>query len=138
MAAFDRCVVLIADDEPAVLQLASRALTRHGYQVIPMPDGASACRAGERHQGPIHLALLDVVMPDLNGPEVYERLKSIRPEIRVLFMSGYNADQLKELPAAPFLPKPFLPRSLVERVNTILGNEDVCELLADEAETASA
>jgi two-component system cell cycle sensor histidine kinase/response regulator CckA len=131
-------VVLVADDEPTVLQIASRALARHGYEVITAPNGLSACRTAETHEGPIHLALLDIVMPDLAGPEVYHRLKAIRPKIEVLFMSGYQHGHMAGLPSAPFLPKPFLPRTLVERVNHILGNDDICVLSDDEVETASA
>jgi two-component system cell cycle sensor histidine kinase/response regulator CckA len=138
MPTFERCVVLVADDEPTVLQLAARALRRHGYEVIAATDGLNACRIAETHAGPIHLAVLDVVMPGLTGPEVYQRLKEVRPKADVLFMSGYHPGQLSGMPAAPFLPKPFLPRTLVERVNQILGNEDVCVLLDDEMETASA
>ncbi len=130
--------MLVADDEPMVLQLAARALARHGYDVIPAPDGTAAYCAAENRDGPIHLALLDVVMPGLDGPTLYQRLQSIRPEIKVLFMSGYDRERLQGLPAAPFLAKPFLPRTLVERVNSILGNEDVCALLEDETETAAA
>ena len=138
MSGFERCVVLVADDEPMVLQLATRALARHGYEVIPATDGMAAYRAAENRDGPIHLALLDVVMPGLDGPELYRRLQDIRPQTKVLFMSGYDREQLRTLPSAPFLPKPFLPRTLVERVNGILGNEDVCALLDEETETAAA
>jgi DNA-binding response OmpR family regulator len=138
MAAFERCVVLVADDEPTVLLMAARALMRHGYEVIAAPNGVSACRVAETHDGPIHLALLDVIMPDLPGPEVYRRIQATRPKIEVLFMSGYHSRQFAELASAPFLPKPFLPRALVQRVNEILGNEDVCMLLDDEVETATA
>ena len=98
----------------------------------------SAYRVAENRDGPIHLALLDVVMPGLDGPELYRRLQDIRPQTKVLFMSGYDREQLRALPSAPFLPKPFLPRTLVERVNAILGNEDVCALLDEETETAAA
>jgi two-component system cell cycle sensor histidine kinase/response regulator CckA len=138
MAVFERCVVLIADDEPMVRQLAARALARHGYEVIPAEDGMAAYRAAENRAGPIHLAVLDVVMPGLSGPELYQRLNALLPGMKVLFMSGYDQDQLRALPPAPFLQKPFLPRTLVEQVNRILGNEDVCELLDDENETAAA
>jgi DNA-binding response OmpR family regulator len=131
-------VVLVADDEPTVLQIASRTLVRHGYEVITAPNGLAACRAAETIEGPIHLALLDVVMPDLPGPEVYRRVQSVRPKIEVLFMSGYQQGQLGGLSSKPFLPKPFLPRTLVQRVNEILGNEDVCTLLPDEVGRASA
>jgi DNA-binding response OmpR family regulator len=138
MAAFERCVVLIADDEPMILQLASRALSRHGYEVIPAKDGLSAQQAAETRGGPIQLALLDVVMPWLDGPDVYQRLKHSRPDLKVLFMSGYDRGRLRGVSSEPFLQKPFVPRTLVERVNAILGNEDICVLLEDEVETARA
>lgn len=137
MSAFERCVVLVADDEPTVLQIASRALIRHGYEVMVASDGLAACHIAENHPGPIHLALLDVLMPGLSGPEAYHRIKASRPKVEVLFISGYSQGQLPELQQAPFLPKPFLPRALVERVNQILGNEDVCVLLDDELGIAS-
>jgi DNA-binding response OmpR family regulator len=136
--AFERCVVLIADDEPTVLQLTSRALTRHGYDVILASDGAAALRACEERQGPIHLALLDVMMPGLTGPELFVRLQTVHPKIAVLFMSGYRPEQIASMGASPnFIAKPFLPRTLVQRVNEILGNTDLCALLEEEAETAN-
>jgi DNA-binding response OmpR family regulator len=137
---FERCVVLIADDEPAILQITSRALSRHGYDVITAPDGLSALRAGEERDGPIHLALLDIMMPGLKGTEVSAHLRAIHPKIEVLFMSGYRSEQIDTgaLMDAHFIAKPFLPRTLVQRVNQILGNTDVCTLIEDETEIATA
>jgi CheY-like chemotaxis protein len=142
MSSFERCVVLIADDDPVVLQIVTYALTRHGYITIPAADGSSALRACRETQGPIHLALLDIVMPGMSGPELFECLHEIHPKIAVLFMSGYSPAQIGEI--APnikephFIPKPFFPRDLVHRVNVILGNSDVCTLLDDEAQAVSA
>jgi two-component system cell cycle sensor histidine kinase/response regulator CckA len=142
MPSFERCVVLAADDEPSILRIVSAALIRHGYEVITAADGASALRSCEERDGPIHLALLDVMMPGMTGPELFECLLKFHPRIAVLFMSGYSpqriAEYAPELENANFIAKPFLPRSLVERVNEILGNEDVCVLLDDEAGVARA
>lgn len=142
MASFERCVVLVADDEPTVLRTVTFALTRHGYIVIEAPDGPIALRKCAERDGPIHLAVLDVMMPGMTGPELLRYLQGLHPKIEVLFMSGYKPEQIVEL--APFIEdvqfisKPFLPRSLVERVNEILGNADVCTLLDDEAEARTA
>jgi len=140
MASFERCVVLIADDEPSILQITSRALIRHGYDVITASDGLSALRASEQRDGPIHLALLDIMMPGLKGTELSVHLRAIHPKIEVLFMSGYRPEQIDSVAMVNthFIAKPFLPRTLVQRVNQILGNDDVCLLLEDEQETATA
>jgi CheY-like chemotaxis protein len=142
MSSFERCVVLVADDEPIVLQTTTFALKRHGYEVIPTPDGPSALDVCQERKGPIHLALLDVMMPGMTGPELFECLRKQHPKIEVLFMSGYQAGHLLEI--APgigdvhFIAKPFLPRELVQRVNGILGNEEVCTLLDDAGQTIHA
>jgi two-component system cell cycle sensor histidine kinase/response regulator CckA len=138
MSSFERCVVLVADDEPTVLRTVTFTLKRHGYIVIPTTDGPSALRACEEREGPIHLALLDIVMPGVSGPELFDCLRRLHPKIEVLFMSGYRPEQITALAPAfkdrHFIAKPFLPRDLVRRVNAILGNDDVCVLLGDEAE----
>ena len=67
MPSFERCVVLVADDEPIVLQLVRDVLVRHGYIVISATDGRNALQACLQREGPIHLAVLDVMMPGMNG-----------------------------------------------------------------------
>jgi two-component system cell cycle sensor histidine kinase/response regulator CckA len=142
MSSFERCVVLVADDEPSVLRTVSYVLTRHGYDVIPAADGPSALRACQQRDGPIHLALLDVMMPGMSGPELFGCLQEAHPKIDVLFMSGYQAAHLAPygpiIQSAHFIEKPFLPRALVQRVNEILGNTDVCILLNEEAGASGA
>jgi CheY-like chemotaxis protein len=137
MPSFERCVVLVADDEPTVLRIITYALTRHGYEVIPVEDGPTALRVCRGREGPIHLALLDVIMPVMTGPELFECLLNLHPKIAVLFMSGYQQEHILPtgIPDAHFIAKPFYPRDLVQRVNTILGNSDVCILLDDETMT---
>jgi len=141
MASFERCVVLVVDDEPMVSRSVNIALMRHGYIVIEAPDGPTALQKCEEREGPIHLALLDIMMPGMTGPELYRCLQDLHPKIEVLFMSGYQPEQITQFaPAignAHFIPKPFRPSALVQRVNDILGNSEVCVLLDDEAETAA-
>jgi two-component system, cell cycle sensor histidine kinase and response regulator CckA len=141
MPSFERCVVLVADDEATVLRMVSLALTRHGYEVIPAMDGPSALRVSKDRQGPIHLALLDVMMPGMSGPKLWECLQHAYPNIAVLFMSGYRPAQTTEVGSigdAQFIAKPFLPRVLVQRVNEILGNTDVCVLPDEEVSATRA
>lgn len=142
MPSFERCVVLVADDEPGILQLVSYVLTRHGYEVIAAPNGSAALRACQERDGPIHLALLDIVMPGMSGPELSQHLHEIHPNLPVVYMSGYQPEQLPQyapaLKSANFIPKPFRPRDIVQRVNETLGNTDVCALLDDEVEAVTA
>jgi two-component system, cell cycle sensor histidine kinase and response regulator CckA len=138
MPSFERCVVLVADDEPTVLRIVSHALSRHGYIVIEATDATTALRAGQEREGPIHLAVLDVMMPDMNGPELFICLQEFHSKIAVLYMSGYTPEQISgkalEIKHAQFIAKPFVPRDVVRRVNEILENTDVCTLLDEEVE----
>jgi CheY-like chemotaxis protein len=142
MPSFERCVVLVADDEPIVLQVVTDVLVRHGYIVISATDGRDALKACLQREGPIHLAVLDVMMPGMTGLELAVCLKEHDPKIDVLFMSGYRTDQIADLAPgiqkAHFIAKPFLPRDLVKRVNSILGNTEVCILLEDDAHATRA
>lgn len=119
--------VLVAEDSPEVLHLASSALQDAGYQVIEAVDGDDALRKYAAHRERIHLLLLDVIMPKKNGREVYDAARSARPDIKVLFISGYTADILdgKRVLAEghDFLPKPFLPGELVAAVRAALDRK---------------
>jgi two-component system NtrC family sensor kinase len=119
--------ILVAEDSPEVLRMASSALQDAGYQVIEAVDGNDALRKYAAYGDRIHLLLLDVVMPKKNGREVYDAAVSTRPGIKVLFMSGYTADLLdsKRVLAEghDFLSKPFLPRELVTAVRAALDRK---------------
>ncbi len=132
MPSSEGCVVLVADDEPLILRLVTALLTRHGYTVISAEDGRAALDACLRREGPIHLAVLDVMMPGMTGPELAECLRKHHPGIDVLFMSAFRADLIADI--APgvrkenFIAKPFLPGDLVMRVNSMLDNTKACNL----------
>jgi CheY-like chemotaxis protein len=84
VSSLERCVVLVADDEPVVLKFTARILVRHGYTVIPAIDGRNALDACQHWEGPIHLAILDVMMPGMNGRDLAKCLKEHDPKIEVL------------------------------------------------------
>jgi CheY-like chemotaxis protein len=116
--------ILIVEDEPAVLRMASRALRSQGYAVLEAANGAEALELLSRAPCAVDLVLSDVVMPILNGRELSERLAVDRPEIRVLFMSGYTDDDIVRRgllqPGAPFLQKPFVAADLSRKVRDVL------------------
>jgi NO-binding membrane sensor protein with MHYT domain/nitrogen-specific signal transduction histidine kinase/CheY-like chemotaxis protein len=117
--------VLVVEDETAVRQLAVRTLKRRGYLTLVAKDGDEALRASEQHRGPIHLLLTDVVLPRTSGPRLAAILLAARPELRVLFMSGFTEDAIVNHgmldPDTEFMQKPFSPPALALRVQEVLG-----------------
>jgi PAS domain S-box-containing protein len=118
-----RETVLLVEDEPAVRSIIATVLRRHGYQVLEAATPHAAMEAVERHTGDIDLLVTDVVMPDMNGPALAQRLVAARPGLRVLFISGY-ADRMLPLdrsnPNVGFLGKPFQASALAAKVREIL------------------
>lgn len=117
--------ILVAEDEPGVRTLVSHTLRQHGYTVLEAAHGTEALAVSERHTKAIHLLLTDVVMPQINGRELAERLVDKLPGLRVLFMSGYTDDAvlIGGLCAADtnFLQKPFTTGALATRVRQVLS-----------------
>ena len=117
--------VLVLEDEPALRELVRTLLERAGYTVLIADGTAAALDLAERHRGAIHLLLTDVVMPSLSGPEAAARLLVLRPEARVLYMSGHAGDLIGRrglLPAgAALLVKPFTESSLLRMVREVLA-----------------
>jgi CheY-like chemotaxis protein len=118
--------LLFVEDEPDVRSLGRQALEASGYTVLEAGDGAEGLRLAEGHPGPINLVVTDVVMPELNGHELVTRLRRTRPEIKVLYMSGYIDDTALDQDAlenAGLLRKPFGPTTLASRVHEILSRD---------------
>jgi two-component system, cell cycle sensor histidine kinase and response regulator CckA len=117
--------ILLVEDEPAVLNLAKIMLERQGYCVIAATKPSEAIHLAHDHSGDIHLLLVDVVMPEMTGRELADRLISSRPGLRRLFMSGYTANVIAHQgvlePGVIFLQKPFSARALAEKVREALG-----------------
>jgi two-component system cell cycle sensor histidine kinase/response regulator CckA len=115
--------VLLVEDEPMVRSVAERALTRHGYTVITADNGEEALEVISRGEE-IDLLLSDVVMPGMDGPAMVAEARRQRPELKVLFMSGYAEEQLRQslgVDNAHFLPKPFSVQDLAEAAKKALG-----------------
>jgi len=120
--------VLLVEDEDAVRALSREVLRRHGYVVLEAAHGLDAVRVAERHPDDIHLMVTDVVMPHMSGRALAQRLASVRPKMKTLFMSGYSDHALLPddlAPGAPFLQKPFTPEVFARRVRRILDEEPV-------------
>jgi two-component system, cell cycle sensor histidine kinase and response regulator CckA len=116
--------VLLAEDEDSVRRLARIALEMQGYTVLEAASGADAIRLAEEHTDPIHMLVTDVVMPGVGGREVAETLRQRRPDLKVLYVSGYTDDAvvrhgIVEATDA-FLQKPFTPLGLVRKVRSVL------------------
>jgi two-component system, cell cycle sensor histidine kinase and response regulator CckA len=112
--------VLLVEDEDAVRSLARAVLRRHGYTVLDARHGVDALRLAERHRDHIHLLITDMVMPHMNGRDLAERLSSVRPTMKVLFMSGYMDPAVTPDFSSGFLQKPFTPETLARKVRLIL------------------
>jgi len=125
-AARGRETILLVEDEPAVRGLVHETLRLQGYTVLEARHGIEALLASAKYVGPIHLLLTDVVMPQMSGPEVAEKILTVRPEIKVLYMSGYPDhpvfDQGGVSRQTGFLPKPFSPHVLAQKVREVLDS----------------
>lgn len=119
--------VLVVEDETAVRKLACNILRNHGYEVLEANSSPDALRLAETHGGQIDLLLTDVVMPQMNGRELYRHVASLRPDVKVLYMSGYTDDVIAHhgvLDAQiEFLQKPFTVDGLVRKVRKLLTGE---------------
>jgi signal transduction histidine kinase/CheY-like chemotaxis protein len=118
-----RETVLLVEDEQSVRELVKEMLRERGYTVIEARHGADALVAAEQHTGAIHLLLTDIVMPEMGGRELARRLRASRPDVRVLYMSGYLGDATPpegiEI-GIPILAKPFTTETLAVRAREVL------------------
>jgi CheY-like chemotaxis protein len=116
--------ILVVEDEEVVRTLACRGLREQGYTVLEARHGQQALEQLERHEGTIDLVISDVVMPVLSGRELGSRLAVLRPEVSVLYMSGYTGDDVIQRgllePGVPFQQKPFTPEGLARKVREML------------------
>lgn len=116
--------ILLAEDEAAVRALARHILHESGYQVLEAPDGLQAVSVAEQYPGSIHLLISDVVMPHLGGRQLAEQLLKTKPDMKVLFLSGYTDDAIVRHGVSEneyaFLPKPFTPAALAQKVRQVL------------------
>jgi CheY-like chemotaxis protein len=117
--------ILLIEDEPLVRDLALEVLSSRSYRVLTARDGEEALAIAKTHPAEIHLTVTDVVLPAMSGKEVARRLRETRPEVKVLFMSGYAEEQVVHRGVVEedvaFLAKPFTPAALSEKVRLVLS-----------------
>ena len=115
--------ILVADDEPIVLSLARVILRNSGYQVLLAKDGKEALNVHQQ-AGPVDLVLTDIIMPVMTGPEFVHEIKKEAADLRCIFMSGYDKEQVRrhgvDDGGCDFLRKPFTPGALLKKVRETL------------------
>jgi PAS domain S-box-containing protein len=116
--------ILLVEDEAEVRRFARELLTRQGYAILEAASGPDALRLWKRHRGAVDLLLTDVIMPQMSGRELADELKALRPDLKVLFMSGYTDDVIAQHGildlATEFLQKPFTHETLGRKVREVL------------------
>ena len=117
--------ILLVDDEPQVVALVREMLAREGYKVLGAGDGEDALKIFEANQNEVDLLLTDIVMPQLNGRELADRIKAKQPGLRVLYMSGFMKEAILKyygisITGIPFLQKPFTRETLAKKVREVL------------------
>jgi len=117
--------ILIVEDEEALREVTERIFTTGGYHVITAANGADAVAIAARHDGEIHLLITDVVMPNMLGKEAAEKIRQLKPDIEVLYMSGYAqpvlASQGRLDPDVNLIEKPFSASSIIEKAGLVLN-----------------
>ena len=117
-------LVLLVDDEPAIRMLGKHVLEQNGYRVLLAEDGVDAIETFREVADRVALVILDLTMPRMSGQDAFRHLRQIAPSIRVLFSSGYSADQLQELDdGVAFINKPYRPADLLEAVRSHIRPE---------------
>ena len=111
-------IVLVVDDEPDIRTVVKGMLTAKGYTVLETGDPQQAIRMAT--QQAVHLLITDVVMPLMKGTELARRVQEVSPWTKVLLMSAYKVAEITAS-GLPFIPKPFTPEALVDRVRQILA-----------------
>jgi len=120
--------ILIVDDEEMVLDVGGRVLKKLGYTVLESNNGRNAVELYKKLQDKINLVVLDIVMPEMGGAEVYDRLKEINPQVKVLLSSGYSIDdqarEIMERGCDDFIQKPFSMKAMSDKISGILSKEE--------------
>ena len=120
--------ILVCEDDKHLGLVIEIMLGDHGYRVLVAARPDEALELAATHDGPIDLVITDVVLQGMRGPELAQQLRSMRPEVEVLFVSGYSAhdvDHLRLPEGAAFLQKPFRPETLVAKAQGILATSAV-------------
>jgi two-component system cell cycle sensor histidine kinase/response regulator CckA len=120
-------IVLLVDDEKALLNVGAKLLKKLGYTVLEAAAGAEAVEIYKEDKDKIDIVILDMIMPDMSGGEVYDRISEINPEVKVLLSSGYSIDgkatEILKRGCDGFIQKPFRLQELSERIKEVLAKQ---------------
>jgi two-component system, cell cycle sensor histidine kinase and response regulator CckA len=120
--------IVLVEDDGAVRELAARALRGYGYTVLAAADGSAATKLVAAHHGPIHLLVTDVVLSGKQGVALADEITAARPDVRVLFVSGYADDKVSLVSPAvcgvALLRKPFTPTALARKIREVLDGDE--------------
>ena len=121
--------ILLVEDDPSIRVLVEEILASAGYNLLAAETGDRAIQLADEYEGDIHLLLTDVILPNMGGKEIAARIAVVRPEIKVLFMSGYMGDTASGSgslePGVEFLQKPFTPDALCEKIGGLLSTSSL-------------
>ncbi|MBW1670147.1 MAG: response regulator [Deltaproteobacteria bacterium] len=119
--------MLLVDDEVAVRKVCMSILEKIGYRVLSAKDGEEVLELYRNNKDEIDIVLLDMIMPNMSGSEIYDRLKEINPEVKVLLSSGYSIDgeatEILNRGCDGFIQKPFNIKKLSEKLGAILNHK---------------
>jgi len=124
----DRQTILLIDDEEMILDIGGQLLNHLGYDVLKAGTGKDAVSLFKTHADSVDLVILDLILPDLGGGEVFDRVREVRPDVRVILSSGYSmdgeADEIIQRGCHGFIQKPFNLKQLQDAVTQALSNID--------------
>lgn len=115
--------ILVVEDATYIRKLVQKILEQAGFEVLTAADGSEARRIAENYPRKIHLLLSDVIMPEISGPELAKQLKALRPEMKIILMSGYTQGMVVLNYGWYFIQKPFIPVASVARVRDVLKTD---------------
>ncbi|MFZ5433991.1 MAG: PocR ligand-binding domain-containing protein [Calditrichota bacterium] len=120
--------ILLVEDEEQVRAVAFEILREYGYEVLPAADGDAALKIAEGYQKPIDLLVTDIIMPTMNGRQLFETLVQTRPDLKVLYMSGYSDDVIANHgvldEGVDFIQKPFSLHALASKVRLVIDDQN--------------
>jgi CheY-like chemotaxis protein len=124
---------MVVEDEEIVRQLVCDVLEDQGYHVLCAQDGNEALKLAEKHEGKIHLLVTDVIMPQMNGHELATKLSALRPDTKILYVSGYSDNDIGDHgvldPRFELLQKPFTPQTLARKIRDVIHDESFADIV---------
>lgn len=122
----EQYTILLVEDQEMVRDLVTEILEDEGFKVITAYNGLNALKVTKEYTDPIDLMLTDVIMPEMNGRELAKRIEGEKPELKIIFMSGYTGEEMRNRgvlePGTNFIQKPFTPDALVDKVREVLNS----------------